>query len=62
MSIAEMKIDIQKKMDGLNEEQLNQVDRFIELINKRKVDENDFVHLANKIIEANHTLLQRLAQ
>ena len=62
MSEAEMKIEVIRRIDSLTEEQLNQVNIFIESINGAAPNSSKYLQEANKIIAERNDVLHKLAQ
>ena len=62
MSVAEMKIEVIRRIDSLTEEQLNQVNIFIESINGAAPNSSKYLQEANKIIAERNDVLHKLAQ
>lgn len=62
MNVAEMKKEINAKVDRLNQYQLEMVEQFIEKINSIKDEEWDLKKYMNDIINERAEVLQKLAQ
>jgi hypothetical protein len=62
MSIAEMKKEINAKVDRLNQHQLEMVEQFIEKINSVKGQEWDLKKYMDDILNERADVLEKLAQ
>lgn len=62
MSIAEMKKEINAKVDRLNQHQLEMVEQFIEKINSVKGQEWDLKKYMDDILTEGADVLEKLAQ
>jgi DNA-binding ferritin-like protein len=61
MNVAEMKKEINEKINNLDESQLKMVEKFIEKINLPKEDEWDLKKYVNEIVEERGEVLKKLA-
>jgi hypothetical protein len=61
MSVAEMKKEINEKINKLDEAQLKMVEKFIEKINSQ-ISEWDLQKYVNEILNERAEVLQKLAQ
>lgn len=61
MSVAEMKKNILKKVEGLSEQQLSELNQFIDTINNPSKEYNLIEHVEN-IISEREEVLKKLAQ
>lgn len=62
MSVAEMKKEINAKIESLDESQLKMLEQFIEKINSPKSKEWDLKRHVQEILDERAEVLQKLAQ
>jgi hypothetical protein len=62
MSVAEMKKNIIEKVERLNEEQLIELNYFVDSINNNQAKEYDLLPHVENIVSEREALLKKLAQ